>query len=101
MSGFSKIEPLHPTSFATEIIANKTHYIPNTISLTNATISSATVNNSPDTSRGSLDMLLTWILIACVLLAVLMIVSVFMVIVYWRVKRRRRLDNFIYTVNHH
>ena len=89
MSGFSEMEPFHTTSFGTEVKANKTHYIPNTISLTKATISSTTVNNSSDSSPGNIDMLFTWVLIACVLLAFLMIVSVFLVIVYWRVKRRR------------
>ena len=93
MSGFKENEPSYTISFATEVKVNKTHYILNTTSPTSITISSATVNNSSDSSSGNIDMLFTWVLIACVLLAVLMIVSVFLVIIYWRVKTRRRLDD--------
>ena len=91
MSGSSPIQPSHITPFATEFIVNKTHHIRNTSLTTKSVLS--TVNNSSSSSSGSIDMLFTWVFIACVALAVLMIVSIFMVILYWKVKRRRRLDH--------
>jgi hypothetical protein len=41
-------------------------------------------------------MLFTWVFIACVVLALLMIISIFMVIVCWRVRRRRRFEDKLY-----
>ncbi|XP_028408023.1 uncharacterized protein LOC114530630 [Dendronephthya gigantea] len=47
-------------------------------------------DNSSNSSSGKVEMLFTWVFVACVVLALLLIVSLCMVIVCWRSKRRRR-----------
>ena len=66
---------------------------------TNIILSSSTVsvinNKSPNSKSGDLDMLFTLVFIACVVLALLLVISLFMVIVCWKVKTRRRSDQML------
>lgn len=63
----------------------------NIILLSSSTVS--VINNKPPSPKsGDLDMLFTWVFIACVALALLLVISLFMVIVCWNVRKRRRSE---------
>ncbi|CAB4021173.1 Hypothetical predicted protein [Paramuricea clavata] len=102
MEGYSTILPSYTIPINTTTVTynifnttNRTSHVINTTSSVITVIASSSAaivvkGNSPNSSSGDFDMLFTWVFIACVVLALLMIISIFMVIVCWRVRRRRR-----------
>ena len=98
MSGFSTVEPsitdTIQTAVAGEQVSRLQHksVVHTVIKATNSVISSLSTatNSPPSSSSGNANMLFTWVFIACVVLALLLLFAIFMVVLCWNIKRRRR-----------
>ncbi len=89
--GFSTILPSYTIPTNTTNRTSPTIVINSTNSFITSP-STVVKGNSPTSSSSDVDMLFTWVFIACVVLGLLLIISICMVILCWKVKRRRRFD---------